>query len=292
MFEYFSQSGHQSNVVLMPKTSKDLNIGKVCSLYNLVSGAENILKSYSLEEGTYASQLKTRTREGRALLDQFQISLKDHSSEFNIEINEEFVPLKEDKSCLPYLSIGTPANDANDRVFVQFICKILDEYMGLNVRLPNFFVFYLPPQLYAITEEGFHIDSVGGFTNIKKENRVEFNIYPNRDLENILSNITHEIIHCAVLEDPSLKHSETLVESLTQDFVNYLPLMNYQLRRMELLGSLDELIKEKYNTLLEVDKYISDHFEEEIRKCIDIIVFLQQFGEKIKNEELHLIIKK
>ena len=293
-FRVSSKLGNTAS--LMPKIPRTLNIGVLCNLFTLVEGTESMMKTHDFKDDKeYIQKCRDITSQSRSLIDRLMKLLQEKALQFKIEIGMEVLYLREVEgkpSSLRYLSIGTNADEARNSEFIRFILETLEQNMGLNCPSLVFFMFYLPPQPSAISSEGFSMETVGGFTNVKKGNRIELNIYPNRDLEVMFQNVTHEIIHCVVLSDPDLKHSEALVESLTSDFFSvHLPLTNYHKRRLSVLQSLDDIIRKKFEVLREFDNWIGKQLNEELKVSKKNVEALQQFWEAIRSEKVVLLPK-
>ena len=108
----------------------------------------------------------------------------------------------------------------------------------------------------------------------------------------MFENVTHEIIHCAVLSNPELKHSEALVDSLTSDFFNtHLPLTNYFKRRLSILQSLNDIIERKFKVLQEFDNWLAKQFNGELKISKKNVEALQQLWEAIRDEKVRLLPK-
>lgn len=139
------------------------------------------------------------------------------------ELRQEAVPTSVEGTWfnLPFLSFGTHSENLEKTQAVGFILGKIKQ-MELPSPKLSFKLFYLPSLPSAISTEGVHMSTLGGFTNINKE-RIELNVFPPRKYDTIFKNLVHEIIHMCFLQESKKEEAaevEAKVEAYTTQFFN------------------------------------------------------------------------
>lgn len=119
-----------------------------------------------------------------------------------------------------FFSLGTEVMEFMNNYAIQFICKVLSENLKIGVPKLRLKFFYLAELPVATTEEGHVMSRIGGFTSIENR-RIEINIHPPFDYEQIFNSMVHEILHVCVLEDSNINDpeaAESRIKSLQQKF--------------------------------------------------------------------------
>jgi len=214
-----------------------------------------------------------------------------YAKSLNIELNEQTWKLRGKKK--PYFFIGTEANELQKSTVMETI-PLAFEKIGLKPTHLEFFVFYLPPVMVALSNKGIETTTLGGFTNIEKNNRTEINIHPtvSQDFFRVFEDIVHEAIHNSLLKNNSMKFDRTSVEhneELEKTFEEAFFTSNktqLQHSKPKISEELNKLIKTKKEIFQKLNSSLSKH--KDVEKLREQIAKLEQHFKKGQQGKIRL----
>lgn len=237
------------------------NIETLCLIHFYVKGfLSSVLTMYYLEgDKGVISKINEIFEEGKSILDEVLPKVEKISRELNVEVNEEVVPYNaptmEKETELVELHVGTPANELSNSYGIQFISDIFRRKLGLVASNMFFFVYCLPPLPAIVTDEGVKETFSGGFYSIRNK-RIEINVVPCQSLPKIYESIVHEMIHHAILIDPTINHNEIIVGSFVDEYFEASK-SEFTGKRTKILQSMEEIVEDKKSLLENFDSALN-----------------------------------
>lgn len=209
------------------------------------------------------------SNQGRRILAKMKEPIQQIAKKLNLDIDQETLDteVNGNRASITWLSFGVEAQELGKTHAVRFIRKILESKMTLRVPLLRFKLFYLPRLPIATKEEGHVMDTINGFTSIRRK-RIEINIYPPRNYERIFRNIVHEIFHVCFLEESSLDETKNIEQKVKAHVTTFFDICKdeWRSKRTRIIEDLKNIIEKKLSAFKEADVALEE-FHKDLTKA-------------------------
>ena len=236
----------------------------------LVADFESKFARYHLtgDQGSILRALNASIQ-GRTILARMKEAVQQIAKKLNLDLDQETLETKVNGNqvSITWLSFGVEAQELVETYSVAFIKRIVESEMSLQFPLLRFKLFYLPALPIATTEQGHIMDTIKGFTSIRRK-RIEINVYPPRNYETIFSNIVHEILHVCFLEESTVKESESVEGKIKAHVKTFFDTCKDEWcsERTRIVEDLKKAIEKKLSIFEEADTALVE-FHTDLRKA-------------------------
>jgi len=150
-------------------------------------------------------------------------------------------------------------------------------------------LFYLPPLPIATTDRGHMMDTVHGFTSIRNK-RIEINVYPPRNWDNIFKSLVHEVIHICFLRDSSTRDTAGIEFEADQKCTEFFDIcqVDYRRERNMIHKSIEDAIVDKLVVFRKANDELSK-YKADFKRAIATIKVFRRFFDAVLEEKVRAV---
>jgi hypothetical protein len=242
-------------------------------------------------DGFLIGQIIKVAAQGRTILAKMKKPIQEISKNLMLDLSIESVRTQAFPPSGPwhdvyFLSFGKKVDQLKDTYATQFVIKSLNQEMGIKSPALRFKLFYLPPLPTATSDEGHFMETVEGFTSVKRK-LIEINLYPPLNYDKIFKTMAHEILHVCFLNESSLDHVQEVEAKVDENERVFVAKCQeeYLSQKNRINQSIKSVIDKELPVLLKADEALNKS-RKELQEASVVVNTFREFFDAVRDERV------